>query len=157
MLKLITLDVNKSLTKVLSADTYIGCVLLRAVNSGVQHPIIVYWQLIILNLQPTHSLVVTQSLLGKIESVSHLFKINIWISMERGCYFKIVCRKGLTKRRQIVQEVSCQVGTAVRVADRDRENKKTFKKLLKKQRTYVSNFLIFFKRQINAFVHKQYC
>ena len=62
-LKLITLDVNKSLTKVLSADTYIGSVLLRAVNSGVQHPIIVYWQLIILNLQPTHSLVVTQSLI----------------------------------------------------------------------------------------------
>ena len=68
-LKLITLDVNKSLTKVLSADTYIGCVLLRAVNSGVQHPIIVYLQLIILKLQPTLVLDVTQSLM-----VSKVFK-----------------------------------------------------------------------------------
>ena len=101
-LKLITLDVNKSLTKILSADTYIGSVLLRAVNSGVQHPIIVYWQLIILNLQPTHSLVVTQSLTrlrclvknkarnlsmkitrSEKEEIAVVFGKKIWIVLDR--------------------------------------------------------------------------
>ena len=74
---MISLDVNESLPKVLSADTYIGCVLLRAVNSGVQHPIIVYLQLIILKLQPTLVLDLTQSLI--LNRVSNHFDHHFFV------------------------------------------------------------------------------